>query len=80
MSKEKEDIVSKAKEYKKHLQICENQLYQAKEMNFCLIEMSKRFAQEKEFWQSMYYEIQNSTSWKITKPLRLLVGFLRRIK
>jgi hypothetical protein len=50
------------------------------ELNFHLIQLCRSFAQEKEFWQSMYYEIQNSTSWKITKPLRLLVGFLRRIK
>ncbi len=58
--------------------IRESDLNCAYEMNFHLVQLCRSFAQEKEFWQSMYYEIQNSTSWKITKPLRLFIQFIRR--
>ena len=35
------------------------------ELNFHLIQLCRSFAQEKEFWQSMYYELEN---YKTTSP------------
>lgn len=65
-------------EYETIIKMREAELDQANEMNFCLIEMSKCFEQEKDFWKSMFYDIQNSTSWKATRGLRFISSLFRR--
>lgn len=65
-------------EYETIIKMREAELDQANEMNVRLIEMSKCFEQEKDFWKSMFYDIQNSTSWKATKGLRFISSLFRR--
>ena len=35
---------------------------------------------DRNFYQNEYYRIKNSRSWKITRPLRKVVNFFRKVK
>ena len=75
---EMEALTTKLKEHEEILKLRERELEQVNEMNFRLIEMSREFEQEKDYWRSMFYDMQNSTSWRVTKGLRVISRLVRR--
>lgn len=40
----------------------------------------KKLKKERDFYKREYYKIKKSRSWRITKPMRILGGFLRNLK
>lgn len=63
---------------KQILSMRERELDRIYEMNYQLIEMVRELEQGKDYWKTRFYEIQNSTCWRMTKGFRVLARWIHR--